>query len=155
MTVTIFEKSVEGRRAFVAPELDVPRDDDALPERFRRSEPPRLPEIAEPEIVRHYNRLSKRNFDLDTGFYPLGSCTMKHNPKLHEQPVVREFALRLEAPVGRVIELCAADGVNPGYPLEDDGLLIAITEQRSREDIDRLVDVLGAAVAAEREAVTA
>ena len=83
--VTIFEKSHEGRRAFVAPELDVPHDEDALPQRFRRAEPPRLPEIAEPEIVRHYNRLSKRNFDLDTGFYPLGSCTMKHNPKLHER----------------------------------------------------------------------
>ncbi len=83
--VTIFEKSREGRRAFVAPELDVDRDEDALPERFRRKEPPRLPEIAEPEIVRHYNRLSKRNFDLDQGFYPLGSCTMKHNPKLHER----------------------------------------------------------------------
>ena len=85
MTVTIFEKSVEGRRAFVAPELDVPRDDDALPERFRRSEPPRLPEIAEPEIVRHYTTLSTRNFHVDKGFYPLGSCTMKHNPKLHER----------------------------------------------------------------------
>ena len=83
--VTIYEKSKEGRRAFVAPELDVPETPDALPERFRRSEPPKLPEIAEPEIVRHYNRLSKRNFDLDTGFYPLGSCTMKHNPKLHER----------------------------------------------------------------------
>jgi glycine dehydrogenase subunit 1 len=74
---------------------------------------------------------------------------------LHEQPVVREFAVRLEAPVHRVIERCAADGVNPGYPLEDDGLLVAITEQRSRADIDRLAEVLGAAVAAEREAVTA
>ncbi len=50
-----------------------------------RATPPRLPEVSEPEIVRHYNRLSKRNFDLDTGFYPLGSCTMKHNPKLHER----------------------------------------------------------------------
>ena len=83
--VTIFEKSKEGRRAFVAPELDVPHQDDLLPEHLRRAEPPKLPEIAEPEIVRHYNRLSKRNFDLDTGFYPLGSCTMKHNPKLHER----------------------------------------------------------------------
>ena len=83
--VTIYEKSKEGRRAFIAPELDVPETPDALPERFRRAEPPKLPEIAEPEIVRHYNRLSKRNFDLDTGFYPLGSCTMKHNPKLHER----------------------------------------------------------------------
>jgi glycine dehydrogenase subunit 2 len=82
---TIFEKSRPGRRAFVAPELDVPARDGLLPERFRRREPARLPEIAEPEIVRHYNRLSKRNFDLDTGFYPLGSCTMKHNPKLHER----------------------------------------------------------------------
>jgi glycine dehydrogenase subunit 1 len=70
---------------------------------------------------------------------------------LHEQPVVREFAVRLDAPVHAVIDRCAAEGVNPGFPLEDDGLLIAITEQRSREDIDRLVSVLGAAVAAERE----
>ena len=69
----------------MAPELDVPHQDDLLPENLRRAEPPKLPEIAEPEIVRHYNRLSKRNFDLDTGFYPLGSCTMKHNPKLHER----------------------------------------------------------------------
>ncbi len=50
-----------------------------------RAAPPRLPEVSEPEIVRHYVRLSKRNFDLDSGFYPLGSCTMKHNPRLHER----------------------------------------------------------------------
>jgi glycine dehydrogenase subunit 1 len=74
---------------------------------------------------------------------------------LHEQPVVREFAVTLDAPVEAVIDRCAAEGVNPGFPLEDNGLLIAITEQRSREDIDRLVSVLGAAVAAEREAVAA
>ena len=82
---TIYEKSQTGRRAFTAPELDVPRKEGLLPDRFRRTAPAQLPEIAEPEIVRHYNRLSKRNFDLDTGFYPLGSCTMKHNPKLHER----------------------------------------------------------------------
>src|SRR4051794_1225823 len=69
---------------------------------------------------------------------------------LHEQPVVREFAVKLDAPVHKVIERCAAEGVNPGFPLEDDGLLIAITEQRSRQDIDTLARVLGAAVAAER-----
>jgi glycine dehydrogenase subunit 1 len=80
---------------------------------------------------------------------------------LHEQPVVREFAVRLAAPVDRVIERCASEGVNPGYPLSadydefDDGLLVAITEQRSGADIDRLAEVLGAAVAAEREAVQA
>ncbi|MBV8954730.1 MAG: aminomethyl-transferring glycine dehydrogenase subunit GcvPB [Solirubrobacterales bacterium] len=85
--LTIYERSRPGRRAFVAPALDVPERalDELLPVRLRRDEPPRLPEVSEPEIVRHYNRLSKRNFDLDTGFYPLGSCTMKHNPKLHER----------------------------------------------------------------------
>jgi glycine dehydrogenase subunit 2 len=85
--VTIYEKSVPGRRAFRAPELDVPARplEELVPARLLRREPPRLPEIAEPEIVRHYNRLSRRNFDLDSGFYPLGSCTMKHNPKLHER----------------------------------------------------------------------
>ena len=85
--LTIYERSKPGRRAFVAPELDVPQRplDELLPPELRRADGPRLPEVAEPEIVRHYNRLSKRNFDLDTGFYPLGSCTMKHNPKLHER----------------------------------------------------------------------
>src|SRR3954464_8839434 len=71
---------------------------------------------------------------------------------LHEQPVVREFAIRVDAPVERVVERCAAEGVNPGFPLADDGLLVAITEQRSKGDIDRLVSVLGAAVAVERQA---
>jgi glycine dehydrogenase subunit 2 len=85
--LTIYERSSPGRRAFTPPPLDVPRRplDELLAPELRRAEPPRLPEVSEPEIVRHYNRLSKRNFDLDTGFYPLGSCTMKHNPKLHER----------------------------------------------------------------------
>jgi len=74
---------------------------------------------------------------------------------LHGQPVVREFAVKLGAPVNRVIERCAAEGVNPGFPLDDDGLLVAITEQRSRADIDRLAKVLGTAVAAERHVVHA
>jgi glycine dehydrogenase subunit 2 len=83
---TIFEKGAPGRRAFTCPEFDVPQaNGEALPERFRRKQPPRLPEVSEPEIVRHYVGLSKRNFDLDSGFYPLGSCTMKHNPRLHER----------------------------------------------------------------------
>ncbi len=84
---TIFERSRPGRRAFTPPPLDVPETplDELLPAHLRRSEPPRLPEISEPEIVRHYTRLSARNFHLDQGFYPLGSCTMKHNPKLHER----------------------------------------------------------------------
>jgi glycine dehydrogenase subunit 1 len=78
--------------------------------------------------------------------------------ELHEQPVVREFAVALDAPVEAVIGRCQAQGVNPGYALGrdydefGDGLLVALTEQRSRADIDRLTDVLGAAVAAEKRA---
>jgi glycine dehydrogenase subunit 2 len=82
---TIFEKGAAGRRAFACPELDVPEVEGLLPDALRRSDPPRLPEVSEPELVRHYVNLSKRNFDLDSGFYPLGSCTMKHNPRLHER----------------------------------------------------------------------
>ncbi len=84
---TIFQKGAPGRRAFMCPELDVPEADpeQLLPARLRRTSPARLPEVSEPEIVRHYVGLSKRNFDLDSGFYPLGSCTMKHNPRLHER----------------------------------------------------------------------
>src|SRR6187200_2482571 len=84
---TIFEKSKPGRRAAALPPVEVPEKPlaELIPENLLRAEPPRLPEIAEPEIVRHYNRLSRRNFDLDSGFYPLGSCTMKHNPRLNER----------------------------------------------------------------------
>jgi glycine dehydrogenase subunit 1 len=80
---------------------------------------------------------------------------------LHDQPVVREFAVALEAPVDAVIRRCQDAGVNPGYALGrdydeyPDGLLVALTEQRSRADIDRLADVLGAAVAAEATSVGA
>jgi glycine dehydrogenase subunit 2 len=85
--VTIFERGAPGRRAFQCPPTDVPETpiEELLPARLRRWSPARLPEVSEPEIVRHYVRLSKRNFDLDSGFYPLGSCTMKHNPRLHER----------------------------------------------------------------------
>jgi glycine dehydrogenase subunit 1 len=74
---------------------------------------------------------------------------------LHSQPVVREFAVKLSAPAAKVVARCQEQGVNPGLALADDVLLVAITEQRSRADIDRLTEVLGAAVAAEREAVHA
>jgi glycine dehydrogenase subunit 1 len=75
---------------------------------------------------------------------------------LHEQPVVREFGLRLDAPVDRVLRRCAERGINAGYalgqsyPEHADGLLVAITERRSRADIDRLADALAEAVASER-----
>src|SRR5689334_20967710 len=84
---TIYEKSKPGRRAAALPAAEVEERPlaDLIPSNLLRAEPPKLPEIAEPEIVRHYNRLSRRNFDLDSGFYPLGSCTMKHNPRLNER----------------------------------------------------------------------
>jgi glycine dehydrogenase subunit 2 len=85
--VTIFERSVTGRRAAALPPLDVPERplEELIPAKLLRESPPALPEVSEPEIVRHYSRLSRRNFDLDTGPYPLGSCTMKHNPRLNER----------------------------------------------------------------------
>jgi glycine dehydrogenase subunit 2 len=85
--LTIFERSKPGRRAAVLPAAEVPEPplEELIPAKLLRDGPPRLPEVAEPEIVRHYNRLSRRNFDLDSGFYPLGSCTMKHNPRLNER----------------------------------------------------------------------
>jgi glycine dehydrogenase subunit 2 len=79
----IFEKSQPGRRAGELPRYDlVPA---RVPEELRRRDAPRLPEIAEPEIVRHFTELSTRNFGIDTGFYPLGSCTMKYNPRVNER----------------------------------------------------------------------
>jgi glycine dehydrogenase subunit 2 len=86
-TVTIFERSQEGRRAFTPPAEDVPglAVEELLPASQIRERPAELPEVSEPELVRHYVTLSAKNFHLDEGFYPLGSCTMKHNPKLHER----------------------------------------------------------------------
>ena len=82
----IFEKGAPGRRAASMPALDVPVEplEDLLPAHLQREEPAALPEVSEIEVVRHYTHLSQRNFGVDTGFYPLGSCTMKYNPKLNE-----------------------------------------------------------------------
>jgi len=82
----IYEKSQPGRRASLIPRYEnLPRAD--LPADLRRSEPPRLPEVPEFELVRHFTELSTRNFGVDTGFYPLGSCTMKYNPRINERLV--------------------------------------------------------------------
>ncbi len=79
----IYEKSVPGRTGYTLPRNDLPKAE--VPEELRRREPPRLPELAEPEILRHFTELSTRNFGVDTGFYPLGSCTMKYNPRVNER----------------------------------------------------------------------
>ncbi|MDA8337114.1 MAG: aminomethyl-transferring glycine dehydrogenase subunit GcvPB [Peptococcaceae bacterium] len=78
----IFEMGAPGRRAFSLPGGDVPEA--VLPAGLRRETPPRLPEVSEGELVRHFTTLSNLNFGVDTGFYPLGSCTMKYNPKVFE-----------------------------------------------------------------------
>ncbi len=83
---TIFDRSVPGRVATALPGLarsegEVLR---ALPAELRRTSPLRLPEVSQPELIRHYTALSRLNYGVDSGFYPLGSCTMKYNPKLHE-----------------------------------------------------------------------
>jgi len=77
----LYEISAPGRRGASLPALDVPET--AIPAAWQRDELP-LPEVAEVDLVRHYVRLSQKNFSVDTGFYPLGSCTMKYNPKINE-----------------------------------------------------------------------
>jgi glycine dehydrogenase subunit 2 len=95
----IFEKSRPGRRAGRAPDRGLPVPE--IPADLRRAEPPRLPEIAEPDLLRHFTELSTHNFGIDTGFYPLGSCTMKHNPRVNER-------------------LAALPGFRDLHPLEDE-----------------------------------
>jgi len=79
MSTLIFEKSREGRRAFAQAPADMTGVD--LPQNFLRQDRPRLPEASELQVVRHFTRLSQKNFSIDTQFYPLGSCTMKYNPR--------------------------------------------------------------------------
>lgn len=82
----IFERGAPGRKAYSLPDLDVPDQElnDLIPEDYLRQEDPLLPEVSEVEVIRHYTRLSKLNYGVDTGIYPLGTCTMKYNPKLNE-----------------------------------------------------------------------
>jgi glycine dehydrogenase subunit 2 len=82
----IFELSHPGRVAYSLTECDVPPIEPAsvIPEGMLRSKPAELPEVYEVDVIRHYTELSRRNFGIDNGFYPLGSCTMKYNPKINE-----------------------------------------------------------------------
>jgi glycine dehydrogenase subunit 2 len=81
----LYEKSRPGRRASTLPDYDLPKVE--VPAELRRERSARLPELSEPELVRHFTELSTRNYGIDTGFYPLGSCTMKHNPRVNERVV--------------------------------------------------------------------
>lgn len=83
----IFERSREGRYAYSLPQKEVESQsvNDVFDEKFIRKEKAELPEVAELDLVRHYTELSNKNFGVDSGFYPLGSCTMKYNPKINEK----------------------------------------------------------------------
>jgi glycine dehydrogenase subunit 2 len=85
MTKTIFELGMPGRKAVSLPECDTPDYMEHLPEKYLRKKPAELPEVSEPDIIRHYTNLSMKNFGVDANFYPLGSCTMKYNPKINEE----------------------------------------------------------------------
>src|SRR5215467_12608130 len=84
-TELLFEISHPGRRCHRLPECDVPRAGVPLPPGAVADDAPPLPEVGEIDLVRHYVNLSTRNMSIDTNFYPLGSCTMKYNPKRHER----------------------------------------------------------------------
>lgn len=88
----IFELSQPGRVAYSLPECDVPEMpvEELIPQKLLRTKPAELPEVYEVDVMRHYTALSRRNFGIDNGFYPLGSCTMKYNPKINED--VARFA---------------------------------------------------------------
>jgi len=83
---SIYELSAAGREGVQYPACDVPERsvEQLIPQKYLRTSPANLPEVAEPEVVRHYTRLSVLNHHIDLGFYPLGSCTMKYNPKINE-----------------------------------------------------------------------
>lgn len=81
--MVIFDKSVAGRRGVTLPECDVPKPND-ISARYCREQPPELCELSELDVIRHFTALSRKNFGVDSGFYPLGSCTMKYNPKALE-----------------------------------------------------------------------
>ena len=102
-TDLLFEISKPGRRCHRLPTCDVPaKPSNALiPKDALADAPPPLPEVAEIDLIRHFNNLSQRNFSIDTNFYPLGSCTMKYNPKRHER-------------------LCALPGLAGVHPLQND-----------------------------------
>ncbi|HVP58005.1 MAG TPA: aminomethyl-transferring glycine dehydrogenase subunit GcvPB [bacterium] len=102
---TIFDKSEPGKRSYSLPALDVPRmePEEVLPAEALRQGELTLPEVSEPEIVRHFIGLSVLNHHVDRDFYPLGSCTMKYNPKVNER-------------------VAALDGFAQVHPLIDEGL---------------------------------
>lgn len=86
MSSLIFDKSVVGRKGYTLPKLDISTSNtNELPSQFKRKDDARLPEVSEIEVARHFQALSHKNFNIEKGMYPLGSCTMKYNPKINEK----------------------------------------------------------------------
>ena len=113
----LFELGKAGRKAVDLPACDVPEMQGLLPEKYLRSEKAALPELSQLELMRHYTQLSNRNFGVDTGFYPLGSCTMKYNPKVNED-VARYAGMALLHPLQSVATVQGAMEVL--YKIEED-----------------------------------
>jgi len=94
MSKTIFEKNSSGRKGYTLPANDVDFTiNDCIPEKFQRKETPRLPQVSELDVMRHFIELSHKNHFVEKGFYPLGSCTMKYNPKISDA-MAENIALR-------------------------------------------------------------
>src|SRR5213079_469985 len=110
-TELLFEMSHPGRRTHRLPASDVPSPEASqlLPQSALAAEPPPLPEVGEIDLIRHFVNLSGRNMSIDTNFYPLGSCTMKYNPKRHER-------------------LAALPGMANLHPLQDEDSLQGMLE---------------------------
>jgi glycine dehydrogenase subunit 2 len=156
----IFERSHPGRKAYDLPPLDVPSLQNILPNDLLSSQAPELPELAEVDVVRHYVNLSRRNFGVDNGFYPLGSCTMKYNPKIDEEvatlfddlhPLSDEdqSAGALELMLSLDHALCAITGMDKftlqpaaGAHGEMTGMMIIKAYHCMRQDYDRNVIIV-------------
>ena len=100
----LFEQSSEGRQGYSLPPMDVPEDSltDLIPKKYHREKLPELPELSELDVIRHFVHLSVMNHHVDKGFYPLGSCTMKYNPKINEN-------------------LSRLEGLSSIHPLQEEG----------------------------------
>ena len=156
----IFERGRAGRRAYDLPALDVPSLDGLIPQSMAGVKRLDLPEIAEVDLVRHYTNLSRRNFGVDNGFYPLGSCTMKYNPKLNEEVAstfdglhplldqdMAQGALDMMLDLDRA--LCEITGMDKftlqpaaGAHGEFTGLMIIKAYHETRQDFDRRVMIV-------------
>ena len=156
----IFERSHEGRRAYDLPKCDAPDAMNEIPECFRAESELALPELGEVDLVRHFTNLSRRNFGVDNGFYPLGSCTMKYNPKINEElapmfddvhpllePEMAQGCLALMADMEHMLcEICGMDAFTlqpaAGAHGELTGLMHIRAYHEHRGDFERKVMIV-------------